>query len=939
MLAQNGTITPNTRIEDPSGHIGLAKNVTGLAFPETAAPAPNPFTAPRPDAANPFTAAPPASDNPFVTTPSFPKTRPQRTPLLVSIGKFYRANSTFIKIALLVPLLLGMCAVVYPIVSDRTNRNDGSNILIKRQLEQHDLNLDCTDVTVTWTKKPSIYQTVTTFWCGSEESKESLSASGKFKVKAKPKEKLYESVYGEDGWRELSLTQADRDAFNRAKKQYLEMPESLRDDLPSLPSQFHSVVLSPDDELLVTGSFKLRKGENDHWQDGGIQLDSVSHEERSISPQKKRWRESQLGAADNKIDDPKTKDAINAIKNFPSRIEVSYDAWSIEEALKNRFADFGKNQSLEITDITERPEKFGDTISGKFTAKAKTSEKLYKKVDKGTVLERLEITNLYKAKTDKMAITNIFKEKLLEADFLNSLDFYELHIPLGTAITLTGTVKLSKGGNGDWQRGDAKVDTTTPALDGAIADSRLPENARRLDDPAVKSGIVNVVNDCVQWATAIVKHQDDFTRLCQPGAEFKGLASDDKEKREITITFESAARGLAEASGKVTFPNLNGIGSSTESFGFSLECAEEIKGRIEYKTQNDTQFYISFGDDTITLDMPKNILRRNNNRNTSTGRNTPAPKIDDPLRVRLKRTKEGSNAAKPDRDWIEPELAKWLKEHARATQIAKQQQIVAPQDVTPQNAAQRQLGNPQQNVGVQDAVDLADEKRKAGFNPNNYAGDDEIFVVYGTEQLRKDYEQAYDNFEQANPFRKKDAQKELDEVKRNIDKKRNEIGQKTFVVGPLSYWANEAVDAGDQSGLTMRVDSSVRYILSGTIKNVNIPNIPVSGVTVESITPITMSVSNCDIGIRISGRAAGIEKLLENEGKSYQVRVYFNNLRCRDKNSYTTRGNPVDANITRIEIFAKEQVPVAAPNAVQRENGRRFVPAPAGESFRPPRRQ
>ena len=53
-FAQNGTITPNTRIEDPNGRIGHAKNVTGLHFPETTNFAENPFTLPMPGMANLF---------------------------------------------------------------------------------------------------------------------------------------------------------------------------------------------------------------------------------------------------------------------------------------------------------------------------------------------------------------------------------------------------------------------------------------------------------------------------------------------------------------------------------------------------------------------------------------------------------------------------------------------------------------------------------------------------------------------------------------------------------------------------------------------------------------------------------------------------------------------------------------------------------------------
>ena len=39
-LAQNGTIVRETFVEDPSGRTGLAKDVSGLVFPETPQPEP-----------------------------------------------------------------------------------------------------------------------------------------------------------------------------------------------------------------------------------------------------------------------------------------------------------------------------------------------------------------------------------------------------------------------------------------------------------------------------------------------------------------------------------------------------------------------------------------------------------------------------------------------------------------------------------------------------------------------------------------------------------------------------------------------------------------------------------------------------------------------------------------------------------------------------------
>ena len=58
-LTQQGTVTPNTRVEDENGRTALAKNVTGLPFPIPTSTAPNPFTAVPPVSENPSTIAVP----------------------------------------------------------------------------------------------------------------------------------------------------------------------------------------------------------------------------------------------------------------------------------------------------------------------------------------------------------------------------------------------------------------------------------------------------------------------------------------------------------------------------------------------------------------------------------------------------------------------------------------------------------------------------------------------------------------------------------------------------------------------------------------------------------------------------------------------------------------------------------------------------------------
>jgi len=73
-LVRQGTITPETFVEDPTGRTGLAKDVNGLKFPKTTSPEPtlsvesDPFTTPAPfDPTAQTTPTPPSAANLFCT--------------------------------------------------------------------------------------------------------------------------------------------------------------------------------------------------------------------------------------------------------------------------------------------------------------------------------------------------------------------------------------------------------------------------------------------------------------------------------------------------------------------------------------------------------------------------------------------------------------------------------------------------------------------------------------------------------------------------------------------------------------------------------------------------------------------------------------------------------------------------------------------------------
>jgi len=90
-LVREGTVTPETFIEDPTGRTGLAKDVKGLPFhkmaqPETMPSEASPVPLPPSADANPFIAVPPVAENPFVVQAA-QEAMPQSVPMPIAEGK------------------------------------------------------------------------------------------------------------------------------------------------------------------------------------------------------------------------------------------------------------------------------------------------------------------------------------------------------------------------------------------------------------------------------------------------------------------------------------------------------------------------------------------------------------------------------------------------------------------------------------------------------------------------------------------------------------------------------------------------------------------------------------------------------------------------------------------------------------------------------------
>jgi hypothetical protein len=150
-LAQQGTVTPETKVEDGNGRTALAKNVQGLTFPATAQSLSNtaenldesdfvklrediarlqqeqqrtsgtPTPAPAHPGANPFTGAIPDTSNPFTAPlPNVRRTKPptdeKRTSLLSTMVAAMRATMSFLASTLGFILVLVLAFVVAGVI-------------------------------------------------------------------------------------------------------------------------------------------------------------------------------------------------------------------------------------------------------------------------------------------------------------------------------------------------------------------------------------------------------------------------------------------------------------------------------------------------------------------------------------------------------------------------------------------------------------------------------------------------------------------------------------------------------------------------------------------------------------------------------------------------------------------------------------------------------
>lgn len=275
---------------------------------------------------------------------------------------------------------------------------------------------------------------------------------------------------------------------------------------------------------------------------------------------------------------------------------------------------------LEITDIAVNWEyKSIGSASGKFSAKTKTTEKLYKSVDNKDGLKKLDVTELFEgevnAARDKTGNlpephkTNLRND--VPKDNLNWFRFYEVHVPLGGEVTVTGSVELAKYGN-DWQSDRLQVRDFSCG-NNYTPESKLDEGYWKLDDPKAKEAVEAVIQARKDFAAkvdetiaelekqrlaALKQQKDDFDTFCAPGKKYEGSFRLGSTSGAVRITFdESATADKNSVKGTVSY-----LGYTQIKFGFTVAVNTQevtnypVIGQV-VKPRNTSIHYILRGDE------------------------------------------------------------------------------------------------------------------------------------------------------------------------------------------------------------------------------------------------------------------------------------------------------------------------------------------------------
>ena len=456
-LAKRGIITPETVLEDEKGKNSLAEKAHNLTFTKTA---PSP-----PSSAETDTAVPP---------PPSAEPAPQSDTTPVAKGNHVFHAFRWIFLAVIALVLIGVFAgrgfftsnPLIPVVEQRIQRDF---------IRDFPLEIISKETVVEWT----------------DES----AGEASYSVKMKATEAFYESVGNEYGRQKLEMAESElyQEEFDTARKKYLSLPVPFRNHLgDAMPKElssvrFYEICVPKEGETTLTGSVALTNN-GKGWDIARLLVKSFEFEGKALD-ENKFVPESKLpdDTDVHKLDGLKTEQAVGMIiqsrKDFADKVESTVaEIEKLTEATKT--AILSEGLPLEILETSvDWTDKSEDAVSGNFAVKAKAAEDLYQSVSGSVALKKLGMAEL--------------------DDEEDQLRFYEIHVPNGDRITLTGNVKLTQDGNKDWQasvRRDSHLFQKT----------EVPDDAYDLGELKTK-GVVEARQT-----------RKNFEKFCRPDKKYTG---------------------------------------------------------------------------------------------------------------------------------------------------------------------------------------------------------------------------------------------------------------------------------------------------------------------------------------------------------------------------------------------------------------------------------
>jgi len=382
-LAKNGRITPETVIETEEGKSVPAGKIQGLTFLSAVQFTPSPSEPNTPiEAAEgmaknldtqdfeqlrkdferlqkqqelqqvvqniPTPKSPPVVGNPFVDATSSrdkstdsmhltDQTIPPLTPVPVAEGSRKIRLITIVGIL----ILLAASGIGWAMIGNAKKLNRIVETGINRDVIS-DLPLEISKVVITW--------------IGRSDS----SASGKFFIKMKTTEALYESIDSKYGLQKLGIIDLYEAEFNIAIGKLQNLPVSeqnnLRNAMPEDPSRirFYDILVQKGGEVTLTGNVELIKHSGNDWNVKRFLVDPFSCGDKFIIGSKLQDEKAY------KLDDANTKAAVNAIiqhrKDFVKKVD-------------SMIADWEQQQRAALQKLKENLEKFckpGMTYAGSY---------------------------------------------------------------------------------------------------------------------------------------------------------------------------------------------------------------------------------------------------------------------------------------------------------------------------------------------------------------------------------------------------------------------------------------------------------------------------------------------------------------------------------------------------------------------------------------------